>query len=536
MISLKIKEIPQFLKESEYYKNLDHSEEKINIDSKFYKENDEINSIEDFKLLYNTIEFWGSKYTQSFYDYSLNNKKLVLEFFKGMSDENSHSVNFLMSDLKKSLPFKIEWKFCAFPQEDKYNKEEEEDKYGKVEEEDYIDPLAEKLLEAKLYQNLSDKNTLEDEEEEEEEEEDNYTDEKEYNKQKAKYVKSIKNTAIKYRRERDNNKYIKKIPSNKKDAEDKNEGENSEDEEENSEEENSEGDVSETEKNNENKEKKNNKDKEEDNSEDDVSENEKSDKDNDIYHGDTLSKEAKESEINMKKLDKELIDEEERYENYLKLKFEKRKKELKERTQEVIYYLFLYITIDGVMLNYFRFPFTIKEGKFSMYEYGKQDESYNFVIDDIIELISKNENKETILEQFVDSNIVIKKNKLQFKSSYNNRDEAQYTCNNFELYISDFNRSNILKDFQEISDFYNTLPKNCQNLNDSELEIYKKGSVILDFYPEFVICIGKNYEGLKDDEDILINCVNVEIFKNMLDKLNQLMLKFQNDFINDLKA
>ena len=81
MVVLLKSEFPEYLLDSDFYNNLDDEEVSFEIDDKLYKENDEINSFEDFKVLVKIIQYFNGKYTVSLGEYYIQNPFVVIEYF-----------------------------------------------------------------------------------------------------------------------------------------------------------------------------------------------------------------------------------------------------------------------------------------------------------------------------------------------------------------------------------------------------------------------------------------------------------------------
>ena len=80
MLSLKIIDIPEYLHDSEFYKNLDQNDEdEILIPKECFKSNEHIYSLDTFTNYIKTVNFWGlSKFSDNFYEYILKEKNLVM--------------------------------------------------------------------------------------------------------------------------------------------------------------------------------------------------------------------------------------------------------------------------------------------------------------------------------------------------------------------------------------------------------------------------------------------------------------------------
>uniref|UniRef100_A0A6C0AE38 Uncharacterized protein n=1 Tax=viral metagenome TaxID=1070528 RepID=A0A6C0AE38_9ZZZZ len=85
-MEINISDIPDFLKDSEFYRNLDlNFDEPITIQK--LKINDEVNNIKDFKKLFKTLNFFDvDKFPKSFIKYYQNNSKEVFDSLDHYSD------------------------------------------------------------------------------------------------------------------------------------------------------------------------------------------------------------------------------------------------------------------------------------------------------------------------------------------------------------------------------------------------------------------------------------------------------------------
>ena len=80
MLKIKYKNFPEYLKNSDFYKNLD-SEDYIYVPLKNYKENDIINSLEDFVKIFDTINFFGMECTSSMKEYFIKNTEEIFDYY-----------------------------------------------------------------------------------------------------------------------------------------------------------------------------------------------------------------------------------------------------------------------------------------------------------------------------------------------------------------------------------------------------------------------------------------------------------------------
>ena len=107
--------VPEYLKNSEFYKNNLKNDNNvcISIDKKYFKENTDVNNLDEFKNLYYTCNYWLLDFPQSFYDFALENKKNVLIFLK-------QNNIYLHDELNKILNIDIKYKISATDSNDIY--------------------------------------------------------------------------------------------------------------------------------------------------------------------------------------------------------------------------------------------------------------------------------------------------------------------------------------------------------------------------------------------------------------------------------
>uniref|UniRef100_A0A6C0ADZ9 Uncharacterized protein n=1 Tax=viral metagenome TaxID=1070528 RepID=A0A6C0ADZ9_9ZZZZ len=86
MLKLKYKKFPEYLKESDLYKNLS-SKDSIYIPEENFKISDEVNSLEDFKQLFKTINFFGLDYPKQMKKYFDKNTEEVFYYYYQQIDE-----------------------------------------------------------------------------------------------------------------------------------------------------------------------------------------------------------------------------------------------------------------------------------------------------------------------------------------------------------------------------------------------------------------------------------------------------------------
>lgn len=99
-MEINISEIPDFLQDSEFYKNLDlNSNELITIPE--LKITDEINNITDFKKLFKTLDFFGvDKFPNNFIEYYLNNSEDVFDYLKKKKSSEYKNLLVFFCNLK----------------------------------------------------------------------------------------------------------------------------------------------------------------------------------------------------------------------------------------------------------------------------------------------------------------------------------------------------------------------------------------------------------------------------------------------------
>lgn len=115
MEQVNINNIPQWLHNSDLYKNITDDEDFL-IPKNNFKKTHEINNLEDFILYYNTIKFWGMDYSQDFYDYCLNNKQEVLNYLKNYNCKYNLELNEFILELERSSNVRIKYSidFCTY--------------------------------------------------------------------------------------------------------------------------------------------------------------------------------------------------------------------------------------------------------------------------------------------------------------------------------------------------------------------------------------------------------------------------------------
>uniref|UniRef100_A0A6C0ADL9 Uncharacterized protein n=1 Tax=viral metagenome TaxID=1070528 RepID=A0A6C0ADL9_9ZZZZ len=108
MEQVNIKNIPDWLHNSDLYKNITDDEDFL-VPKNNFKTTKEINNLEDFILYYNTIKFWGMDYSQDFYDYCLNNKQEVLNYLKNYNCKDNLELKEFISELERSSNIRIKY-------------------------------------------------------------------------------------------------------------------------------------------------------------------------------------------------------------------------------------------------------------------------------------------------------------------------------------------------------------------------------------------------------------------------------------------
>uniref|UniRef100_A0A6C0ADZ1 Uncharacterized protein n=1 Tax=viral metagenome TaxID=1070528 RepID=A0A6C0ADZ1_9ZZZZ len=80
MLSINLKNIPKYLRESEFVSNL-NTEESFEIPKKFYKKDDSVNSLLDYNHLFETSNYFGIPYPETMLNYFLLNKEEVFNYY-----------------------------------------------------------------------------------------------------------------------------------------------------------------------------------------------------------------------------------------------------------------------------------------------------------------------------------------------------------------------------------------------------------------------------------------------------------------------
>ena len=86
MLKLKYKNFPEYLKESDFYKNLT-SKDSIYIPEENFKDNNSVNSLDDFKQLFKTINFFGLDYPEPMKEYFDKNVDEIYDYYYPQIDE-----------------------------------------------------------------------------------------------------------------------------------------------------------------------------------------------------------------------------------------------------------------------------------------------------------------------------------------------------------------------------------------------------------------------------------------------------------------
>jgi hypothetical protein len=102
--TISVKDVPEYLKSSEFFlNNLEiDTNFTITIDEHNFKENTEVNNLEDFILLYNTCNFWDIPYPEVFYSFFNSHKQETLNFLKEKNIE-------LWNKLRKNTGRRVEY-------------------------------------------------------------------------------------------------------------------------------------------------------------------------------------------------------------------------------------------------------------------------------------------------------------------------------------------------------------------------------------------------------------------------------------------
>uniref|UniRef100_A0A6C0ADT9 Uncharacterized protein n=1 Tax=viral metagenome TaxID=1070528 RepID=A0A6C0ADT9_9ZZZZ len=80
MLSINLANIPQYLKNSEFVRNLD-TEGSFDIPKKFYKKNDSVNSLLDYNHIFETSNYFGIPYPETMLNYFLLNEEEVFNYY-----------------------------------------------------------------------------------------------------------------------------------------------------------------------------------------------------------------------------------------------------------------------------------------------------------------------------------------------------------------------------------------------------------------------------------------------------------------------
>ena len=65
----------------------------------YFKENDEINNIEDFTKIHHICKYWGMKYLITYSNFEDKNKKIVLKFYYSLLTDEDGEINYLIDRL-----------------------------------------------------------------------------------------------------------------------------------------------------------------------------------------------------------------------------------------------------------------------------------------------------------------------------------------------------------------------------------------------------------------------------------------------------
>ena len=101
-MKIKITNIPTYLKNSEFYQNLEDEDDFIEIPKKLFKKDDTVESFEDFKKMINISNFFGVfTYSKSLTKYYINNSKKIFEYYqKNTSSPEVKNMFIGLSELK----------------------------------------------------------------------------------------------------------------------------------------------------------------------------------------------------------------------------------------------------------------------------------------------------------------------------------------------------------------------------------------------------------------------------------------------------
>uniref|UniRef100_A0A6C0AD68 Uncharacterized protein n=1 Tax=viral metagenome TaxID=1070528 RepID=A0A6C0AD68_9ZZZZ len=111
-MKIKFQDIPQWLENSELYRNFSENEnKKIEIPDDSYKKSDKIKNMDDFKLVFNTCKYWNlDEYPNSFYKWALKNKNEALRIM--YQEPEDLKTNDLIEKL--TLSYKMKYKLIPF--------------------------------------------------------------------------------------------------------------------------------------------------------------------------------------------------------------------------------------------------------------------------------------------------------------------------------------------------------------------------------------------------------------------------------------
>lgn len=116
MISITKSQIPDYLRNSEYYLNLEDDDEEFQISKKRFKDSDIVNNFHDFKFLFKTIQFFGSELPESMFSYYLENSLEVVSKFLIDKTEKKYQENVNSLELKELFKNLIEIEIKGFDQ------------------------------------------------------------------------------------------------------------------------------------------------------------------------------------------------------------------------------------------------------------------------------------------------------------------------------------------------------------------------------------------------------------------------------------
>jgi len=112
MISIKKSEIPEYLRNSVFYNNLEDNDELIDIPK--FKINDITENLSDFKNLINSIMFFDAEFPKSVKKYYYKNSHEIIDYYLIYKKESSYEIMHLFKYLFKLKIKSLEQFICNF--------------------------------------------------------------------------------------------------------------------------------------------------------------------------------------------------------------------------------------------------------------------------------------------------------------------------------------------------------------------------------------------------------------------------------------